>query len=171
MSQDLADRVREGNLPAVVTNSTFRLAPWADVLYAADSDWWRSNPDAREFRGVKVCLQDDLLWPEVFSLKVTGKDGYDQDPRCIRHGGNSGYQALHVAVQAGACRVLLCGFDMQGGHWHAGPSPAAALFATWIARLERLAPILKERGVEVFNCSRESALACFPFFDIETDFV
>jgi len=152
---------------AVVVNDTYRLAPWADVLYAADADWWKRNPEARSFAGIKVCADDSLLWPEVMSLRHTGKVGYDPNPQNIRSGGNSGYQAVHVAAQAGASRILLCGFDMGGAHWHDAPAPAAHLFATWIERFESLAEELKAIGVEVLNCTPQSALTCFPFANIE----
>ena len=32
--------VRESGCPVIVTNTTFRLCPWADMLYAFDRPWW-----------------------------------------------------------------------------------------------------------------------------------
>lgn len=155
------------SIKAAVTNDTYRLAPWADLLYGADADWWRRNPDARQFAGVKVCSDDSLQWSEVMSLRHTGKIGFDADPACIRSGGNSGYQAVHVAAQAGAARILLCGFDMGGAHWHDAPAPAAHLFATWIERFETLADALRGQ-VEILNCTPGSALKCFPMATLES---
>lgn len=56
MSQDVADRVMASGLPAIVTNSTFRLAPWAWMLYGADESWWNhpDNKDAHVFRGLRA---------------------------------------------------------------------------------------------------------------------
>jgi hypothetical protein len=35
------ERVRAAGHPVIVTNTTFRLAPWADVLFGMDSKWWK----------------------------------------------------------------------------------------------------------------------------------
>lgn len=166
MSLQVATLARRAGA-AVAVNDTYRLAPWADVLYGADADWWRRNPQARDFPGLKVCADDSLLWPEVLNLRHTGKSGFDPDPTCIRSGGNSGYQAVHVAAQAGAARILLCGFDMGGGHWHGAPAPAAERFTTWIKHFATLADGLGARGVEVINCTPGSALTCFQRMPLE----
>jgi hypothetical protein len=122
MSQAVADAVHAAGIPAIAINSTFRLAPWADVLYAADPEWWAhpSNRDALVFKGLRLSCQP---MKAVLQLRNSGVTGFDPDPAAVRTGGNSGYQALHVAIHAGAARVLLCGYDMHGGHWH-GKHPA-----------------------------------------------
>ncbi|WP_354398298.1 hypothetical protein [Variovorax sp. OAS795] len=163
----LLHRRQRGKLPVAVVNDTYRLAPWAEMLYGADADWWRNNRDARQLAGIKVCSDDSLLWPEVMTLRHTGKVGFDPDPHCIRSGGNSGYQAVHVAAQAGAARILLCGFDMGGAHWHDAPAPAAHLFATWIERFQTLADALRGQ-VEILNCTPGSAMKCFPIVELES---
>lgn len=166
MSQAVADDVRARGLPAIAINSTFRLAPWAAMLYAADPAWWehRSNVDAHQFAGLRVsCMRTR----GVLYLHPSGRDGFDPDPAALRHGGNSGYQALHIAVAAGAARVELHGFDMRGCHWH-GPHPEGLLvtqpehYAKWIASFDGLAPLLRAIGVEVVNRTPGSALTCFP---------
>lgn len=167
MSLKLSQSLRRPSLRVAVANSTFRLAPWADLLVAADADWWRANPDAREFQGLKVCADDSLLWPEVLSLRHTGKVGFDDDKECIRSGGNTGYQAVHIAAQAGASRILLFGFDMRPGHWHDVDREAdEAHYAEWCRRFATLAVALAGR-VEVLNCTPGSALECFPMATID----
>lgn len=167
MSLKLAESLRRPSLPVAVANSTFRLAPWADMLCAMDADWWRRNPDSRAFYGIKVCADDSLLWPEVFSLRHTGKVGFDENPECIRSGGNTGYQAVHIAAQAGAKRILLCGFDMRPGHWHAVDREAEEQqYAEWRRRFQTLAVALDGRA-EVLNCTPGSALECFPMVTLE----
>lgn len=167
MSLKLAQSLRRPSLRVAVANSTFRLAPWADLLVAADADWWRANPDARDFQGLKVCADDSLLWPEVLSLRHTGKIGFDDDKECIRSGGNTGYQAVHIAAQAGASRILLFGFDMRPGHWHDVDREAdEAHYAEWCRRFATLAVALAGR-VEVLNCTPGSALECFQMATID----
>lgn len=175
MSAEVAARIRAACIPTVVVNTTFRLAPWAELLYAADHEWWKHTPGALQFEGLKVsvCPVAGVSDPHdgVHLLRETGKNGFDPDPSCIRTGRNSGYQAVHIAAQAGAKRILLCGMDFQNGHWH--PEHEAPLRTThpdfydiFRAHFQTLVDPLVERGVEVLNCTPGSALRCFPFADL-----
>jgi len=159
------------NIPTIVINDTFRLAPWAALLYAADAAWWQANPDALAFAGLKVTV-DSV--PGVEALRNTGSTGFDPDPQCIRTGSNSGYQGVHIAAQAGATRILLCGFDMtakRGAHWFGAHRPDLKntdpeTYERFIRRFATLKDALDARGVEVINCTPGSALKCFPFGDL-----
>lgn len=166
MSQEIANAVRDAHLPCIAINTTYQLAPFADMLYAADTEWWEFYKGVPEFRGLKVCCQHTLLGIQV--IKHTGTHGFEDRPDAIRTGSNSGYQALHIAVHAGAKRVLLFGFDMHGGHWHPDhPTPLrktlSVTYEKFVANFTALAPLLKDRGVEVLNCTPGSLLACFEF--------
>jgi hypothetical protein len=173
MSQAVADAVRDAGIPAIAVNSTFRLAPWAWMLYAADPEWWHhpSNADAKQFAGIKAsCMR--VAGAEL--LLQSGNRGFDPRPFAVRTGNNSGYQALHVAVHTGAKRVILCGFDMHGGHWH-GAHPlglrntAPDLYPGWCARFDELAPTLEALGVDVVNCTPGSALRAFRFSSLDAE--
>ncbi|MBI3150079.1 MAG: hypothetical protein HYZ17_16365 [Betaproteobacteria bacterium] len=164
MSQDVADRVRAAGIPAIVVNNTFRLAPWADILYAADAKWWDATPDAMRFAGLKVSCEPVR---GAMSLRNAGKLGYSDEPDCVHTFGNSGAQAIQIGAKAGGARILLFGFDMRGGHWHGehqkplrNTTPAS--FERWAADMQTLAVALAQRGVAVINCTPGSALRCFP---------
>jgi hypothetical protein len=165
MSAHTCDAAR--GLPAIAVNNTFRLAPWADMLYAADEDWWRHNQDARQFAGLQVSVGNVK---GVHRLRNTGALGFDADPTCVKTGSNSGYQAVHIAIHGGAERILLFGFDLRGSHWH-GDHPEGLrntsdwAFANWRQRFAELAPIATRMGVAVINCTPASALDCFPRCD------
>jgi hypothetical protein len=144
MSQAAADRVRADGIPAIVVNSTFRLAPWADLLYGADAKWWQHTPRARQFAGTKVSCEPVL---GVLNLRNAGKVGYSD--------------------KGGAARILLYGFDMHGSHWHGEhPKPLRATspgtFDQWVGLMETLAAEMAKRSIEVVNCTPGSALKCFP---------
>ncbi len=114
MCLQVSEKVRASNLPTIVINDTHRLAPWADALYSCDAKWWQHHAaEALKFPGLKITQDLCVEFPQVLRLTNSGRDGFDPDPSCIRTGNNSGYQALHIAVQAGAARVLLCGYDMR----------------------------------------------------------
>lgn len=172
LTPPVVELVRRSSAPVLVTNNTHQAAPWADMLYAADLQWWEVHREAtRAFKGLKVSASDPP-YEEVKSLRITDAEGYDPDPECIRTGGNSGYACVHIAAQAGAKRILLCGFDMRGGHWH--PDHERPLRTTppitydrWIARFGTLAPEMRARGIDVVNCTPRSALRCFPLADLE----
>jgi hypothetical protein len=150
------------------------LAPWADLLYAADAKWWNCYKDrALAFAGLKVTLKGAVPFKEVYALQQSPQRVFDERPTHIVSGGNSGYQALHVAVHTGAKRILLCGYDMVSAdkrkHNHDDHPPrlnSRGNYATWLNCFAKLAPVLQAKGVKVFNCSPKSALRAFPKGDL-----
>lgn len=181
MSKEIAEAVRPTLWRTIAINSTHRIARWADLLYCADNQYWLhpNNKDALSFGGLKVTIQDPrgeiLPQPDILVLRNDGVDGFTDDRSAIRHGSNSGYQAIHIAVHLGAARIILCGFDMRAindkQHWHERHPPplrdhGSGIYAGWIRSFEKLAPELKKRGVEIVNCTPQSALTCFPMMDL-----
>lgn len=171
MSQAIADSLRD-RAAVIAVQDAFRLAPWADMLYGCDSAWWLHHREtALKFAGLKVSC-DDVPLPAVLKLKQSGTQGFDPDPACIRTGRNSGYQALHIAARAGASRVLLCGYDMQGSHFF-GRHPAGlrntepGVFNLFCKAFDTLKPALRALGCEVLNCTPGSRLTTFPFADLQ----
>jgi hypothetical protein len=171
MSAEVAATVRAAGVPTIVINNTFRLAPWADMLYAADAEWWAhpTNKDAHGFAGLKVSVS---AVPGVQRLRNTGTEGYDADPAAVRTGSHSGYQATHIALHAGAKRVLLCGFDMHGSHWHGRHvdglrETQQVHYAKFIARFQTLVEPASRLGVDIVNCTPGSALCAFRFAPLE----
>jgi hypothetical protein len=143
------------------------LAPWADILYAADAKWWKFNRSALKFAGRKVTIRSSL-YSEVYALKQSPELVYDSRPTHIVSGGNSSYQAVQIAAKLGAKRILLLGVDMTVHrnrlHWfgnHPQELHTVPLFKSWIKAFGRLAPALERMGVEVVNCSPITALECF----------
>ena len=170
MSKKVADSVR--HLPRIVLNTTYKLAPDAEILYASDSAWWaRHTDELLKFEGKKVSVQTRTqIHPNtpknVLLLRYGGSHGFDDRPGYIRTASFSGYAALHLAASLGAKQVLLYGYECHGGHWHgAHPrglgNPLEHSYRRWIRELESLAPLLKERGVDVINCTPRSRLKCF----------
>lgn len=176
MSKEQAALVKVSGIPSIAINTTFRLAPWASMLYAADPEWWAhpSNKEAHEFAGLKVSCSKVK---GVHHIRYSGIGGFDPNPAFIRTGSNSAYQALHIAIHAGAKKVILLGVDMsdkKGGHWHKEhPIPlrttAPDLFARWIKAFEELAKCLKGHDVDIVNCSPSSALLAFRKSSLEKE--
>lgn len=152
MCQALADSVR-GGFVGVVSNC-FQLAPWADFLVAQDRSWWQKHPDAQEFAGRKFS-----------GNQLRGVERVKGAPT----NWNSGVLALQAAVQLGATRIFLHGFDMHGTHFF-GPY-TNGLSNTKEARrrvhLQQYAHWARgHKGIEVINCTPGSALKCFPMEEV-----
>lgn len=161
----------------IVVNTTYQIAPWADVLYACDARWWRHHwSDVKKLPARKYSLEvPGLKKPAgVACLRKTGRSGLELDPTGLRHGHNSGYQSINLAVHLGVARILLLGYDMRlgtggKGHWHPEhPWRVGSSFNAWIGLYRSLIEPLKARGVEVLNCSRSTNLDAFPRVSLET---
>lgn len=146
------------------------------MLYGADSSWWIHHAHAAEkFEGMKVTCDPAVPYRDVLLVRNTGGHGFDPDPSSLRTGNNSAYQAAHIAIHAGASRILLCGVDMtakHGSHHHGDhPWPLRNTPETNYLEMRRrwpgLIPAAQERGVEIINCSALSELECFPRRDIK----
>lgn len=170
-----------GRARVIAINDAYRLAPWADVLYAADLKWWAHHAGVPDFEGRKYAVTSNVqsvadfkAWPDIDVLKqATEVEGMSRDPSalCIGPfgGANSGYQAIGLAVHLGASRIVLLGYDMAPGergesHWF-GEHPQGfnpMHFGRYARAFDTLVDPLKARGIEVINCSRRTALTQFP---------
>jgi hypothetical protein len=168
-------------LRVIAVNDTFRLCPWADVLYACDKGWWDHHTDALQFAGLKVSgwLPDrgpaPIEHPAVRVVLLSDEPGYSNRPDVIRHGANSGHQALQLAAHFGASTVILLGLDMRfasdGRSHFFGDHPdklrAPMALDRFLALFEAAAPDYAQHGVRVINATPESALTCFPMMSLE----
>lgn len=143
----------------ICTNTTFRLTPWADMLYAMDRVWWNNYGEevAKMFEGTATT--------PIRNIKGTERV-HSQDTQ------NSGAGAIALAVSRGARRVILLGYDCQhtGGkaHWHEDHPKGlgnAGSVDKWPQQFKTLAARFKK--IEIINCTRETALTVFPRAKLE----
>lgn len=160
------DAAAVAHLPRIVTNTTFRLAPDAEFLFGFDAAWWakhKAEVDAT-FRGERVSYHAQSIKHGCVSM--------EREPG-FRVYGNSGASAVAFAALLGARRVLLLGADCRVGakaHWHADHPPGlsnAKSVRAWPRQFEQAAGFARSRRTEVINCSRDSALRCFPRIALE----
>lgn len=93
----------------------------------------------------------------------------------IHQGGNSGYQAINLAYLWGAKTIILLGLDCSKSpdgqaHWFGQHGPELTQqqpFDLWQSNFPALAQDLKDHGVRVINCSRQTALTCFERMTLE----
>jgi hypothetical protein len=179
-TQEHVDRLR-GRCKVIVVNNNYQRAPWADLLYAADTGWWEHHrKDALQFAGLKVTPSRDFALHHKLHLVELIKDGpleasqFVMDPKgTLGRGGHGGFQAFNLAAQTKPRLLLLLGLDLKGEHWHGRhPSPLRnpweSKMANWAKIIDAQAPILAEHGIEVVNCSAVSMLQAYPKRPIET---
>lgn len=159
-----------GACSVLTVNNTCQRAPWADVHYFGDymavrhylpvlraqcrGEWWSSSAAARERFGTQY-------------VRGVPRPGFGE--RVVHLNGNSGAQAINLAMCFGSLKVLLVGFDMQAGpkgeaHWfgqHPGHLVQIQLYREWIHHLTKAAPDATKRGVDIVNVTPGSALDCF----------
>lgn len=173
LSEEQAEAVRVWRIAApklrkvIAINTTFRRAPWADMLYACDGAWWNvyHAEAAREFAGER--WTQDVEAAKKYGLRLMKSrraPGLCREPGIVNQLEASGFQAIGIAWQAEAARVYLLGFDNSGCHWH-GPHPGSLnrqnIFKRWAQNAETLAADCKAAGFPVVNCTPKSALKCF----------
>jgi hypothetical protein len=152
----------------MVVNNGYVIAPFAKWMYGCDYRFWEVYESTwREFAGERWTRDPDAAerWDLKWIQSSAGK-GLSLDPKLIHEGENGGYQVINLAFHFGAKRILLLGYDMNGlGHWfgkHEGGLQDATDFSHRVPHFTQLAADLKAVGVEVINCTRDTALTCFP---------
>lgn len=179
--------------PKVITvNDAWRIYPSADVFYFCDASWWNRQVAVNPWAFVGPYSFSQMIYrgfwvtggpttppdhPQIHVLGMTGQRGFEEDPGYLRHGSNSGYQAIHLAAHFGAQKIVLMGFDMKIGaggrtHWHddSRESPGAfgkTLTQSFLPHFSSLAEPLRRRGVQVINSTPDSALTVWPYLPLK----
>lgn len=166
------ERLRGRGRVIAVNDAGLHLAPWADVLFFADGAgrWWSWNHLKLDlFRGEHIITRAQISDPRVKRLRHDPKLALSDDPGTVA-GFCGGSSCINLAHLFGAKTIILLGFDMRPGNWHANhrlPSIANCHRERFIPALERMAPELAARGVTVLNTNPRSALRCFDFAALE----
>jgi hypothetical protein len=143
----------------IVTNTTYQSALWADAVFFHDFKWWAKyrRDVLKRFQGERVTVCS-VQSPHVCRLR----------PPMFSAFGNSGAGAISLAIYAGAAKVIALGIDCVkdgGKRHHFGDHPPglgnAKSLPKWPNHFKRLAGYAQQKGVEVINASRKTALECF----------
>ncbi len=177
-----------GRVRIIAINDSWRLCPWAEVLYFSDREWWDEQSRLNRhsvtksinfmgmvYSGFWVAGNTEFdIHPYVHSLRLAGQRGLSSDRRTLRHGSNSGYQAINLAYLYGASRIILLGYDMHvdptRSHWHDETRPRnfqQLCDLSFLPHFQTLVEPLAAAGVEVINSTPGSALKCWPYLPVE----
>jgi hypothetical protein len=178
----------QDRMHVVVINESYRLCPWAEILYSCDGKWWNVHQiSVAKFKGLKLAwdIHPNVTHLGIKKIQIAQVKQHNElvyrydllldEPGVVGSGGNSGFQVLNLVAQFGATGVALIGFDMSdagGIHWHGKHhtellNPDPVRFGEWIRWLDKAAPKLKRSGVDVVNCSMVSKLNCFPKVSVD----
>lgn len=158
-------------------NDNYQFGP--DVLYAADPRWIDYHEQQGNIPTVcrkYTCRADRVEkwgWNYVHVLAGRG-EGISLDPMHMHSGGNTGFQLINLAVLMGVARIVLLGYDMRlvsgKDHWFGNhppevnaTTPNPGKYQKWAPHFGTMRPQLKEAGVEVINCTKDSAIKAFPY--------
>lgn len=151
--------IRSAGLFTIAVNSSWQMARFADVIYAGDPAWWDHNQAIIDIPAERwSCYQGAAL---AFGVNC---HPMPNGPF------NSGQRAIQFAIERGANRVILLGYDCSvanGSHWHGDhketKNPNAKRAQIWQGQFAAI-----ELGdCQVINCSRETELKAFPRMKLE----
>lgn len=152
------EAVKRSGLPTIAVNSSWKRAPFAQVIYASDPCWWDSYGAEVDTPAERWCSHEN-----------TAKK-YGINYHLAFAGNNSGVRAIELAIAFGAQKILLLGYDCSvaaGTHWHGNHTktnnPDAKKCRTWMRQFAQL----NKKKTDVINCSRATALQCFPVMTLE----
>lgn len=182
LSREQIDLVHEahkaGRVYAIAINNGYMVAPWADVLYACDRVWWDwYYEDTIDFQGLRI-TRDTFAkkkYPDLIWIEGEAHDqGLSKRQDSIVNGQIGGYQAINLAVNFGAKKILLIGYDMRNikgqSHWHGDhPNNQRPFWNQRVAHFRNMVPDLEERGINVINCTPGSAIDAFPMGDLQDE--
>ncbi len=157
-----------------VVNDVYKLAPWADVLYACDEDWWTAHKGVNEFAGQRwtTSYRAASLWGLEHMPGTSSKIFATEAP--MAYGKNSGFQAINLAFLQGHTDIWLLGYDMGfepgtpkhffGDHPRKLDRPSQ--YVDWVEHFRKAAPLMADAGLKITNMTRKTALECFESGDL-----
>lgn len=155
-----------------------------DVLHGCNHQFWNYYwPEIQDLRCHKWTTRTELkgIHPGLNYIEERWEPGLSTDPTyiCAHHG--TGPQVVNLALHYGCKVMLLIGWDMryrEKRHYFGEyPEPLQHFpknlgpngeFIGLIKEMETIVP--EDYGIEIYNCTPDSALTCFPMARIE-DFV
>lgn len=183
LSVEICGKVK--GLPTIVVNSSCTLAPWADVLYFTDNGWYETHKGIVEnWPGLVVAMARRAkreLPHKVHLVKGAGDPTLNHistfpplGSPFIRQGRSSGHTAIALAVAMGAKRVVMLGYDMKPAadgqehhHTEYQDRDLAKYARDFVPAFSGWNAAAIKAGVEIINCTADSAVTEFPFADLE----
>lgn len=172
---DLSILAQKQRVKVLAIKESHRLCK-PDVIYGCDRPWWHANQGLPKFSGLRIAYDTSLReqYPNINLVRIVINDDRFllDEPGVIGSGGNSGFQALNLALQFGARQICLIGFDMHdrsGLHWYGrnqwdrANNPSESNFHRWRKAFAIAAPAVSNVGIDIANATRHSDCKAFRF--------
>ncbi|MDX1532643.1 MAG: hypothetical protein R3230_00390 [Nitrosopumilaceae archaeon] len=189
--RQIAESCEYHDIEVIAVNDNYNLVPWADHVFAADLKWWRKYYDdvcdtVEDYTKLHTIenVVTALFRKRETRIPITHKTVF-RDVTHLEfnplykwyHGGNSGILAMELARTLDAKKIILVGFDFQHtdnkSHWF-GDHPTGFLNANqcerWIMEIEKMMPYYEKHGIDVVNCSNETAINSIRKSRLEEEF-
>jgi hypothetical protein len=190
------DTARRKGFELYGCNRVYQDVPDLTVLHGCNSQFWDAACTdllLRQFAGQCFTTRPEsaAIYPWLHYIAERDERGLSSPhSNYLHHGHSTGYQLLGLAYRAGADRIILLGYDMTfapdyDGRTHTIGSTPRHYFGEYPAELQHWPSKQVHGGVHVelldyyqsvadqelhvpiINCSRQSALTCFPRMPIE----
>lgn len=171
LTREDCDEVYKRGWKTIVINDTYKMALFADAMYACDGTWWNVHHQGVKDNYYGETWTQDKPASEKYGLNYVqsvNRPGLGTG-EMIHQGANSGYQCINLAYYWGAKRIILLGLDCSPSpdgkkHWF-GDHPKGLSnnqpFERWVLNFKKLADDLALLKIDVINASRRTALGCF----------
>lgn len=185
LTQDQIDKV--SHLKRFGVNRAFEFD--VDVLVGCNYQFWEHYwPEVKDLRCHKWTTRPQLegKYPGLNYIREEWIDGLSRDKRYIAAHHGSGPQAVNMAYHYGCEIIILIGWDMRfpgkvDRHNYKDPrhyfgeddltevhwpmtGPQGELTGL-IKEMETIRP--EDYGIEIYNCTPDSAMTCFPMVDLD----
>lgn len=155
-------------------NVAYLLGDWLDMVFFGDSSFFLQHCKAlSQLPYLKVSCHpktDRESWVKYVARDTKKPRGISEHPGRVSWNNNSGSAAISIAVNAGAKRVILLGFDMQleegNQHWHKlyttqNKKKFVYPFERHLLGFAEIAKDANKRGIEIINASPNSVIKEF----------
>jgi len=166
---DIHKEIRKRRVVAI--NESIYCALYADILFFRDIAWYFGNKEVVDaWNGVVVTSTASTFYSSrVNVIKMKHSNDFLVGCGTIRYGRSSGHLALSLAINLGAKRCVLLGFDCRfvdgRSHFHSENNRTTALTysSDFLPAWDGWGDAARRAGVEVVNATPGSAILEFQY--------
>lgn len=155
----------------IAINEAIYRSLYADILFFRDLSWFYGNRDiVGIWKGSVISSTASPFYPKnVKVIKTSHCNDFLVGGDTIRYGRSSGHLALSLAINLGAKRCVLLGFDCRivNGRSHFHDKHSNAIDITYkkdfLPAWEGWGDATRRSDVEVVNATPDSAILEFPY--------
>lgn len=176
LKSDIDYCISKGWRIAACNNAAF-ICDRLDLFLAMDARWWEKYGRRVVKTGAECWTPSPVIANRLkincYDMRLGG--GYSKTRGLTYWGELSGYQLLQAASWSGCRKIVMLGYDMQhtGGqaHYHddhPADWPNAQELDRKMTYWPKLAHQAARHGIELINCSRETAINCIKRKSLES---